>query len=112
LQILVNLLRNAKYALEDRALGEKRIILRTERGQNGSVKISIIDNGVGIAPENMTRIFEHGFTTRHNGHGFALHSGSLAARQMGGNLVCHSDGPGQGASFMLELPLHPPEAAT
>jgi PAS domain S-box-containing protein len=110
LQILVNLMRNAKYALEDRGPGDKRMILRTARGENGSVRISIIDNGVGIAPENLTRIFEHGFTTRQNGHGFALHSGALAARQMGGNLTCCSEGPGQGATFTLELPLRPPEA--
>ena len=112
LQILVNLIRNAKYALEDRSHGDKRMILRVEPGENGSVKISVIDNGAGIAPENLTRIFAHGFTTRRNGHGFALHSGVLAARQMGGNLTCHSAGPGQGATFTLELPLRPPEAAT
>jgi PAS domain S-box-containing protein len=110
LQILVNLMRNAKYALEDRGPGDKRMILQTARGHNGSVKISVIDNGVGIASENFTRIFEHGFTTRQNGHGFALHSGALAARQMGGSLTCHSDGPGHGATFTLELPLRPPEA--
>ena len=112
LQILVNLIRNAKYALEDRGLGDKRMILRVAPVENGSVKLSVVDNGVGIVPENLTRIFEHGFTTRQNGHGFALHSGALAARQMGGSLTCHSAGPGQGAAFTLELPLRPPEAAT
>jgi len=110
LQILVNLIRNAKYALEEHSPHEKRMILRTAPGDNGSVKISVIDNGVGIASENMTRIFEHGFTTRKNGHGFALHSGALAAREMGGSLSCHSAGPGHGAAFTLELPLRPPEA--
>jgi len=112
LQILVNLIRNAKYALEDRGPGDKRMILRVAPVENGSVKLSVIDNGVGIVPENLTRIFEHGFTTRLNGHGFALHSGALAARQMGGSLTCHSAGAGQGAAFTLELPLRPPEAAT
>jgi len=111
LQILVNLIRNAKYALEDRDPADKRMILRSAPGENG-VKISVIDNGVGIVPENLARIFEYGFTTRQNGHGFALHSGALAAREMGGALICHSAGPGQGATFTLELPLRPPEAAT
>jgi signal transduction histidine kinase len=64
---------------------------------------------VGIAPENLTRIFEHGFTTRQEGHGFALHSGALAARDMGGTLTGQSAGLGQGATFTLELPLSPPE---
>jgi PAS domain S-box-containing protein len=109
LQILVNLIRNAKYALEYVDPREKRMILRSEPGEKGSVKISVIDNGVGIAAENLNRIFEHGFTTRENGHGFALHSGALAARQMGGSLTGFSAGPGQGATFTLVLPAYPPE---
>jgi signal transduction histidine kinase len=56
------------------------------------------------SPENLTRIFNHGFTTRKDGHGFGLHSGALAAKEMGGSLTVHSDGPGQGATFTLELP--------
>jgi PAS domain S-box-containing protein len=111
LQILVNLIRNAKYALDDRGHSDKQLTLGVGPGQGGSVKISIIDNGIGITPENLRRIFEHGFTTRAKGHGFALHSGALTARQMGGSLTCHSDGPNQGATFTLELPPHPPEAA-
>jgi signal transduction histidine kinase len=59
---------------------------------------------VGIAPENLTRVFEHGFTTRKKGHGFGLHSGALAAKELGGTLTAHSDGPGQGAVFTLALP--------
>ena len=38
----------------------------------GSVKISVSDNGVGIPPENLNRIFNHGFTTKKEGHGFGL----------------------------------------
>ena len=63
------------------------------------------DNGVGILPENLTRIFSHGFTTRKHGHGFGLHSGANAAKEMGGKLTAHSEGPGKGAIFILELPL-------
>ena len=62
---------------------------------------------MGIAPENLTRIFSHGFTTRREGHGFGLHSGALAAREMDGRLVASSDGPGKGATFTLELPARP-----
>jgi len=110
LQILVNLIRNAKYALDEHGPVDRRMTLRAASGANGTVQLSVIDNGAGIAGENLTRIFEHGFTTRKNGHGFALHSGALAARDMGGALTCHSAGLGQGAAFTLELPLRPPEA--
>jgi signal transduction histidine kinase len=71
---------------------------------NGRVKISVIDNGVGIPRENLARIFNHGFTTRKDGHGFGLHSGALAAREMGGSLTVMSEGPGCGATFTLDLP--------
>jgi PAS domain S-box-containing protein len=108
LQILVNLLRNAKYACEDSGRTDKRLTVRVANG-GGRVKISVIDNGIGIPPENLTRIFNHGFTTRKGGHGFGMHSGALAAKEMGGSLIVHSDGPGQGATFTLELPCPTPE---
>jgi signal transduction histidine kinase len=66
------------------------------------------DSGEGIAQDNLTRIFAHGFTTKKDGHGFGLHSCVLAAREMGGRLLAHSDGPGRGAVFTLELPLQTP----
>jgi signal transduction histidine kinase len=104
LQILVNLVRNAKYACEESQCPERRVTLRVavERGQ---ARISVIDNGVGIAPENLSRLFIHGFTTRASGHGFGLHSGALAAKELGGSLTVHSEGLGRGATFTLELPL-------
>jgi len=68
------------------------------------VKITVTDNGVGIAPDHLTRIFNHGFTTKKHGHGFGLHSGANAAKEMGGTLTAYSDGLGKGAEFTLELP--------
>lgn len=109
LQILVNLIRNAEYACAESGKKEKLLTLRVE-GDGTLVRISVIDNGVGIAPENMSRLFTHGFTSRPSGHGFGLHSGAIAARQLGGSLRAESAGPEQGANFILELPRVPPEA--
>jgi signal transduction histidine kinase len=107
LQVLVNLIHNAKYACDPPEVSDKRLTLRlTNRGER--VRISVVDTGIGIPPENLTRIFSMGFTTRRNGHGFGLHSGALAARELGGALLAHSDGPGKGATFTLELPLSNP----
>lgn len=103
LQILVNLIRNAKYACDEANRPDKKLILRITEEADG-VKISVIDNGIGIAPENLARIFGHGFTTRKDGHGFGLHSGALAAKELGGSLQVTSDGPGRGACFVLILP--------
>jgi len=104
LQILVNLISNAKHACTDSEKPDKQIILRVV-SENERVKISVIDNGVGIPPENLTRIFNYGFTTRKDGHGFGLHNGALAAKEMGGSLAAFSGGPGRGATFTLELPV-------
>ena len=103
LQILVNLLRNAKYACDDSGRTDKQLTLRITRDDR-RVRIAVIDNGVGIPPENLTRIFAHGFTTRKAGHGFGLHSGALMAKELGGSLTAQSDGPGRGAVLILELP--------
>jgi signal transduction histidine kinase len=70
--------------------------------------IRVEDNGIGIPPENLTRIFSHGFTTRPDGHGFGLHIGAINAREMGGSLSVASEGTGRGATFTLILPMSPP----
>ena len=106
LQILINLLGNAKYALDDGRRLDKRIAISLAADEH-SVRIEIADNGVGISQENLTRIFSHGFTTRVDGHGFGLHSGALAAREIGGALTVASAGAGCGATFTLELPIAP-----
>jgi len=104
LQILVNLVGNAKYACQEAGRTDRRVTLRVKSGE-GRVRILVEDNGVGIAPENLIRVFSHGFTTRKAGHGFGLHSGALAARELGGSLSVHSEGVGLGAAFTLDLPL-------
>jgi signal transduction histidine kinase len=103
LQILVNLISNAANACAESPCGGKRVILRlAARGDR--LRVSIVDNGVGIPAENLKRIFGHGFTTRKDGHGFGLHSAALAAKEMRGSLLVQSDGPNTGATFTLELP--------
>ncbi len=108
LQILVNLIRNAKYACDDSGRDDKQISLKVYNG-DGRIKIAVADNGVGIPAENLTRIFNHGFTTRKDGHGFGLHSGALAAKELGGRLLVFSEGTGRGATFTLELPAKQPK---
>lgn len=105
LQILINLIRNAKYAADEGRHADKIIRLKVEPGDEGRVRLIVQDNGVGIAPENLGRIFTHGFTTRRDGHGFGLHSSLTVAKEMKGTLTVHSDGIGHGATFTLELPV-------
>ncbi|HEX2101587.1 MAG TPA: ATP-binding protein, partial [Candidatus Synoicihabitans sp.] len=105
LQILVNLLQNAKEALLTVSQETRRITLRVAAAGPETVAIVVADNGPGIAPEHRARLFQHGFTTKKNGHGFGLHSCVLAAREMKGDLTVESAGPGCGATFTLSLPL-------
>jgi signal transduction histidine kinase len=107
LQILVNLISNAKAAMSGIAKEARRLTLRVELAGASRLRFSVSDAGEGIPQENLTRIFVHGFTTRPGGHGFGLHSSALAAKELGGSLTVHSDGPGRGATFTLELPLSP-----
>jgi len=105
LQIIVNLIRNAKDACEDSGNDGRQVGVRTSRAGTDRVRIEVRDNGAGIAKENLTRIFNQGFTTRKSGRGFGLHGAANAAREMGGSLTAQSDGPGLGAIFTLEFPI-------
>ena len=109
LMILVNLISNAKYAMDDTPAEQRLLTVRMDVPAADKVRIEIHDNGMGISQEMLTRIFQYGFTTRKDGHGFGLHSSSLAAQELGGTLAVHSDGPGRGATFTLELPYQPIE---
>jgi PAS domain S-box-containing protein len=109
LQILVNLIRNARHAIDDMPGNPHKITITVEATGSEMIGIRVSDTGVGIPPENLTKIFAHGFTTRRNGHGFGLHSGALAARELGGTLTVESEGSGLGSSFTLSLPVTQPE---
>ena len=105
LQILLNLLRNAKDAITSANNPERAVRVRVGAHGGDGVRIEVTDSGAGLAPENLTGVFAHGFTTKQNGHGFGLHSGALAARHLGGSLWAESAGLGLGATFILELPV-------
>jgi C4-dicarboxylate-specific signal transduction histidine kinase len=105
LQILVNLVRNAKQAIAENEQDERKVTVAVRYPGQDRVRITVQDNGAGIPKENLARIFAHGFTTKSDGHGFGLHTSALAATEMGGALSAQSDGLGRGALFTLELPV-------
>jgi PAS domain S-box-containing protein len=111
LQVLVNLIGNAGQAMQALPGRSHQLKLRTEVGaaadEERRLRICVEDNGEGIAPEHLSKLFTHGFTTRKSGHGFGLHSCALAAKEMRGAVAAHSQGSGHGALFTLELPLIP-----
>jgi signal transduction histidine kinase len=113
LQVLLNLLRNAKQAVVASGNPERNIYVSIRALAGARVRVQVRDNGVGIRLDDLSRIFSHGFTTKRDGHGFGLHLGALTAQQLGGSLTAESQGVGRGAAFTLELPLRqePPAPA-
>ena len=107
LEIVINLIENARDSLAEVPAGVERRLTVETSAHGDRLRILVSDNGVGIAAENLTRIFSHGFTTKQCGHGFGLHASANAAAEMGGSLSACSEGPGRGATFVLDLPLEP-----
>jgi len=107
LQVLINLLTNAVQAVKAKEQGVRRITVAVAyepASTGGRLQFRVEDNGVGISVENLKRLFTCGFTTRPEGQGIGLHSAANLAREMGGSLHAMSDGPGCGATFVLEVP--------
>ncbi len=103
LQVLINLVSNARQSLIDSGRKDAGLRISAELA-DGTVSVRVTDNGVGVAPEHIDRIFGHGFTTKKDGHGFGLHSSALAAQGLGGSLSVQSQGAGRGATFTLTFP--------
>jgi two-component system NtrC family sensor kinase len=110
MQIVINLVKNAKEALREQQERERRLTVRT-RNEEDRLIIEVSDTGVGIKAEQITKIFSHGFTTKATGHGFGLHSCANAATEMEGKLTASSAGAMQGATFRLDLPYRPATVA-
>ncbi len=113
LQVLVNLITNAKNAMVEHSGDTRRLTLRigVPSSNKTVARFEVIDTGGGIKPDNLTKLFAQGFTTRKAGHGLGLHSAAIVAKNLGGTLHAQSVGEGCGATFTLELPLAVVEAA-
>lgn len=100
-QLFMNLLLNAIQAID----GAGTLTVRT-RADDGGVRVEVEDTGTGIAPDNLERIFEPGFTTKGARVGMGL--GLLMARQIvdrhGGSIHVRST-PGRGSTFTVRLPV-------
>jgi signal transduction histidine kinase len=104
LQIMLNLVKNAKEALDEQEADKRQLTIAT-RAHGDRLIIEVSDTGVGIEPDKLGKVFNHGFTTKPTGHGFGLHSCANAATEMEGRLSAKSEGRMRGATFTLDLPL-------
>ncbi|HHK60406.1 MAG TPA: HAMP domain-containing histidine kinase, partial [Desulfobacterales bacterium] len=105
LQIFINLIKNAYEAMEAPEIAEKRLTITTTVEEEGKrVVVSVKDTGVGFEPQMAERLFRFGFTTKASGSGFGLHSCANYLLANDGTITARSDGPGQGAEFVVSLP--------
>jgi two-component system NtrC family sensor kinase len=111
LQILTNFVANAVQATKSNPAEGRSILVSVSSFDPSHLAFAVRDNGVGIPGENLSKLFQQGFTTRKNGHGFGLHSGALIARSLGGTIDVDSAGLGTGATFTLRLPVIAPANA-
>lgn len=104
-QVLANLLANASDACADRPEPRVRVALRTDADADAAV-IVVEDNGCGIEPANLKKIFEPLFTTKPSGAGTGLGLGivrRIVAAHLGAIAV--ESTPGEGTRFTLRFPL-------
>ena len=103
LQVCVNILQNSKEAVLESTKTDK-VITITTLFKNDKIIIQIMDNGIGILPKNMGKIYQHGFTTKATGHGFGLHASALTMHSLGGEIDIKSAGLEKGVTVTLTLP--------
>ena len=103
IHVILNLMKNAKESMGTIDSREKILTLEIGKNEKGNIFFKISDTGAGISPENITRIFSHGFTTKNTGHGFGLHFCANSATEMGAVIHAASEGIGKGASFTVEF---------
>jgi C4-dicarboxylate-specific signal transduction histidine kinase len=103
-QILLNLIMNAEESLSASAIDPKTLKISSFETDNGGIQIEVADNGLGIEPEVLNKLFSYGFTTKQFGHGLGLHASAIAANEMNGTLKAFSAGKNKGATFILNLP--------
>jgi signal transduction histidine kinase len=104
LQIMINLIMNAKQALVESPQTNKMITLKITEPNKNVFTIEVTDNGIGISSEALKQLFQYGFTTKKTGHGFGLHSSSIAAEEMRGKIEIFSEGENKGTTVSLLLP--------
>lgn len=114
-QVLINFLLNARDAMENRRQ-HKKIIISTgvrKTGDGEYVAATVTDNGEGIPPENIMKIFNPFFTSKEAGRGTGLGlSVSLGIAEAHGGTIEVASKPGRGSSFTLLIPVDPHANAT
>ncbi len=102
-QVILNLLKNASDAMSAVNDRPRQLQIRTERGTDDQVRLTVQDAGVGLDPQAMDRLFQAFYTTKNDGMGIGLSvSRSIIERHHGRLWAEPNDGPG--ATFSFSIP--------
>ena len=107
-QVILNFVRNSLEALAGPPSGSPQVAISTAAAADGGVELAVCDNGPGLAPELIKRIFDPFFSTKENGTGLGLAISSTIARAHGGSVGYRPNRP-TGACFYIVLPPQPRE---
>jgi len=102
-QVLVNLINNAKHAMED-VVGERRLGISLRRGGPDHIRVRVEDSGPGIPADLLTKVFDPFVTTKSEGTGLGLSISYGIISEHGGRIRVESP-EGRGAAFTIELPI-------
>ena len=106
-QVVLNLVVNAMDAMVDTHVSRRRVAVRTEAREDGSVEVAVTDAGHGIGRADLSRLFESFFTTKQRGMGLGLSIARSIVQAHGGRIWAESDARG-GATFRFTLPAAAP----
>lgn len=106
-QVAVNLITNALHALERTPSSKREMVVKLTSHETGKIRLSVTDNGTGILPDNLSKLFGAFFTTKQQGMGIGLAICKSIVEAHGGTLTAHNNELG-GATFDVVLPLFSP----
>jgi len=101
--VILNLVRNGLEALAEPGSAVRQLTVRTGLAPDGDVEIAVLDNGPGLSPQALQRMFDPFFSTKPEGTGLGLAISNTVVRAHGGSLTYRANAPG-GACFSIRLP--------
>ena len=103
-QVILNLLRNAADAMRSVEDRPRRLVIRTQRDEDNSVRLTVTDAGAGIEPQALDRLFDAFYTTKSDGMGIGLSVSRSIIEQHRGRLWAAPNDDGPGATFSFSIP--------
>jgi C4-dicarboxylate-specific signal transduction histidine kinase len=107
-QVFINLLLNSLDALNGNSEEQRKIIIRASQATDGMVEFVVVDHGIGVAPEQLSQLFEPFYTTKKNGTGIGLAISKTIVEMHGGEILV-TNNPDGGTTVRFTVKIAPME---